>query len=589
MEGPLPRATDQVVARSNQRLGEAGLVALVALLSTVLYVGRIGFYTDDWFFVGALFQHAPDHSYLGLLWQFTDSNTLPRPVQLVYLTTLYYFFGDNPLGYHIVNSLSIAATGALFYLLLRELRLAVRMALAAGLLFVLLPHASASRYWYALFQANLSLLFFCLSVYADLRLLRAAPGRRTLWQILGILGLLLSCLSYELLIPLFALAPLLAWHQQRQLAAHGEATAGPRTPLLLLARNWLLLAAVMGFKIFTTNRAEGGFDALGQLVWFAGLQLDAFEDLLIGPYGVRMPRMVQRALFEYFDPVALLLSLAVGALVFVALFWRPSHPDDRLPELRTLLRLAALGLVLFVAGYAIFLTNRQAIITATGINNRSSSGAVFGITLLIVAGAGIAARLLRREQLVNLAFALIIAAYAGGSTLAVTTLGNLWATANQEQRAIMAELRTRFPTPAHGSSIIIDGYCPYIGPAPVFEAFWDTSGMLRELYDDPTLQGDTINYRTEVHPDGLYTRMYLNHEVRTPATEAAAAKGELRRLELVPFFVHPYGKLWIYNRAANVVVQIPDAAAASAYLARYNPTQDSGCGNFRAGNGAFVW
>ena len=339
MEGPLPRATDQVVARSNQRLGEAGLVALVALLSTVLYVGRIGFYTDDWFFIGALFQHAPDHSYLGLL---------------------------------------------------------------------------------------------------------------------------LSCLSYELLIPLFALAPLLAWHQQRQLAAHGEATAGPRTPLLLLARNWLLLAAVMGFKIFTTNRAEGGFDALGQLVWFAGLQRDAFEDLLIGPYGVRMPRMVQRALFEYFDPVALLLSLAVGALVFVALFWRPSHPDDRLPELRTLLRLAALGLVLFVAGYAIFLTNRQAIITATGINNRSSSGAVFGITLLIVAGAGIAARLLRREQLVNLAFALIIAAYAGGSTLAVTTLGNLWAAANQEQHAIMVELRTRFPTPAHGSSIIIDGYCPYI-------------------------------------------------------------------------------------------------------------------------------
>ena len=141
-------------------LGEAGLVALVALLSTVLYVGRIGFYSDDWFFIGALFQHAPDHSYLGLLWQFTDSNTLPRPVQLVYLTTLYYFFGDNPLGYHIVNRLSIAATGALFYLLLRELRLAVRMALAAGLLFVLLPHASASRYWYALFQANLSLLFF---------------------------------------------------------------------------------------------------------------------------------------------------------------------------------------------------------------------------------------------------------------------------------------------------------------------------------------------------------------------------------------------------------------------------------------------
>jgi hypothetical protein len=589
MEVSLPRVVARPAVLRRELLVDMAIVAAVTLASALLYVTRLGFYTDDWFFIGALFEQAPDRSYLGLLWHFTDSNTLPRPVQLVYLTTLYYLFGTNPVGYHIVNTLSMAATSALFYLLLRELRLGARLALATALVFALLPHASASRFWYALAQANLSALFCCLSLYADMRLVRAAPNRRPRWHLLGALGLLLSTLAYELLIPLLALAPALVWLQRRRLAAAGEEVAGPRLPLVVLARNWTLLVAVMAFKIFTTNRAEGGFDPLGQLAWFANLQLDAFRWMLVGPFGYRMPLMAWRTLHEYYDPGALALSLAVAAAVFAALLRRPARPEDGLPPLRTLLILAGLGLLLAAAGYGIFLTNRQALIALTGINNRSSLGALFGIALLIAAGAGVAARLLRRERAVATAFALLVALYTGGSTLAVATLGNMWAAASQEQHAIMAEVRQRFPTLAPGSSLIIDGYCPYVGPAPVFEAYWDTSGMLRELYGDPTLQGDTINHRTEIRPDGIYTRMYGLHEVRTPATEAAAAQGQLRRLELIPYFVHRYDRLWIYNRAHNLVVRIPDAAAARAYIERYNPRQDSGCGRFGAGFGARVW
>ncbi|NTU84376.1 MAG: hypothetical protein HGA45_34275 [Chloroflexales bacterium] len=576
-------------ARRNELILEAGLITLVALLSSALYVSRIGFYSDDWFYIGALFRHAPDRSFPGLLWQFTDTNSLPRPVWVVEMVGLYYFFGLNPLGYNVVNSLTIALAGVLFHIVLRELRLTARLALAITLVFVLLPYATATRFWYSVHTANLSTLFFCLSLYADLRLLRAQPARRGAWHLLGILGLLLSVLAYELTIPLFALTPLVLWYHRRTLVAAGQATAGPRTPLVIFARNMVLLIAALGFKAYTTHRIEKDFNLAGQIAWFATLQLDVFKSMVAGPYGYRMPLMAKQALSTYFDPTALALSAVVAAVVFVLLFWWPTRHDEPLPGMRHMLALLLTGIFFAAAGYGIFLTNRQAILSPTGINSRSSGGAIFGIALFIVGGAGVAARLLRNERLAQLAFALLVAGYAGGSTLAVSTLGDLWAAANAEQHTIMGEIKTEFPTLAPGSTLILDGFCPYIGPGIIFEAQWDTTGMLRILYDDPTVNGDVVSPRLEVREDGIYTRMYQLHEVRTPRTEAAARAGQLRRLELVPFFIHPYDKLWIYNRLHHVVMAIPSAAAANAYFIMYNPSKDSGCPHYRAGSGGDVW
>lgn len=588
MEISVPRTQTWEMARRNELFRETGLIAFVSLLSTVLYVGRLGFYTDDWHFIGSLFLHAPDRSYVGLLWQLTDSNMLTRPVQLVYLTTLYYFFGLNPLAYHIVNALSMAVIGVLFHLVIRELRFPARFALAISLIYVLLPHASANRFWYALFQANLSLLFFCLSLYADLRLLRAQAGRHIGWQILSVTGLLMSTLAYELVIPLFALVPLLVWYQRRRLVA-GEASTGPRIYLVLLTRNWLLLVAIIIFKAYTTNRIPQNQNLIERITWFANLQLDAFKMVFLGPYGIRLPRMLQRIAFEYFDPVALTLSLAVGALVFASIYWWPRYNEEPLPNIRVLLILVAVAICCIAAGYGMFAIAPLARIASTGINNRSSGAALFGIAIFVAAGAGILASLLRNEHRTRLVFALIIAFYSSSSFLAVNTLGNFWAAASQEQQQIMAEVRDRFPTLAPGSSVILDGYCPYIGPGIVFETAWDITGMLNLMYNDPTLQGDVVNRRVEIREDGLYMNLYSQNAIRTPETEEAARNGQLRRLAVVSFYVHPYGKMWIYNRKHNVVVPIPDATAANAYFARYNPIKKNDCGNYNYGNGISVW
>lgn len=572
--------TAQLATWTGVRVGAAAadcaFVALVSLLSAALYVGGLGFYTDDWIFL-ATFRAAPDQSYWGLVRFFADANMLVRPVQLLYLTGLYRLFGLAPLGYHLVNSAVLAAAAAMLLVALRELGLPRPLALAVALVYALLPHASTNRVWYSLSQTNLSALFFFVALYADLRLLRAARGAWR-WHALGLAALLLSALAYELFVPMFALTPAAVWRRRRALQEsrpgihegheghHVGAPSSRWLPLALLARNLAALAVVMGYKALVTDRNDGALaDPLGQLVWFAGLIGQVFASIIAGPYGARLPKLWWRLLTEYRDPAALALSLAAGALVFVALH-RALGRQPLSPSRRAWAAMAAVGAALCAAGYAIFLTNRQVDVTTTGINNRGAGAALLGIAVLAVAAIGLLSSFVRGERVQRALFCGLIACYCATGFLANATIGAFWVAASHEQHAVMADVRRAFPALAPGSHVFLDGMCPYIGPGIIFQAEWDFTGALRITYDDPTLRGDVVNHKLKIRPEGIYTELYHNDVV-----------------------FHPYDALWFYHRGRDVVVRIPDADAARRYFAAYNPTLDSGCRRVPPGRGYPVW
>ena len=110
---------------------------------------------------------------------------------------MYKVFGFQPLGYHVVNTAVLAIGSILFYLTLRELGQDRLIALSVGLVFSLLPHFSTTRFWYAAFQSNFSLAFYFLSLYSDLRMLKANYSRRWLWKGIGWVSLLGSVVCYE--------------------------------------------------------------------------------------------------------------------------------------------------------------------------------------------------------------------------------------------------------------------------------------------------------------------------------------------------------------------------------------------------------
>src|SRR6185437_7902398 len=113
-------------------------LTFTVILSCISYLPRMGFYSDDWSFLGN-FTLSHDQSLIGLIRTATTPNTLMRPGQNVYDALLYWAFGTNPFGYQIVNTEVLLGSILLFYCILRQLRLPRIIAVAVPLMYALLP------------------------------------------------------------------------------------------------------------------------------------------------------------------------------------------------------------------------------------------------------------------------------------------------------------------------------------------------------------------------------------------------------------------------------------------------------------------
>ena len=90
-------------------------IGFTILLSLILYIRGLGFYSDDWSFLGYLSTSA-NQSLAGFFQTLYDfENIKSRPVQALYQAGLYRLFGFHPLGYHLVNAGVLLAGIILFY------------------------------------------------------------------------------------------------------------------------------------------------------------------------------------------------------------------------------------------------------------------------------------------------------------------------------------------------------------------------------------------------------------------------------------------------------------------------------------------
>jgi hypothetical protein len=87
--------------------------------------------------------------------------------------------------------------------------------------------------------------------------------------------------------------------------------------------------------------------------------------------------------------------------------------------------------------------------------------------------------------------------------LIINTLAGFWAAAYSLERGILGGVRAQFPTLPAGSTFILDGFCPRVGPAVVFRYSWDLEGALPTLYRDPRLRADIVTPRLKVAEEGL--------------------------------------------------------------------------------------
>ncbi|HKH47843.1 MAG TPA: hypothetical protein VKM72_24565 [Thermoanaerobaculia bacterium] len=563
MTNPGASPGSQEPAGSGQGLRDGLFVGSIVLLSTILYLGKLGFYSDDWPFLATL-HLSPDRSLPGLFQSLYGApEQRMRPVMFMFLSGTYWLFGLDPLGYHVTNALILTASALLLHRILVELACSRRLVLAVPLVFILLPQYATNRFWLSAFSTNVSMAFYFLSLLFWLRMARAGPKSVWAWLGLSLLALLGSALAYEVFLPLFLLHPVLLEVCRRR------STGSVLRPIHLRIGAGLLLSVLglMGFfKVLTTTRQEHTHLA-GQAAWFARLLASAVA-VDYGELGVGLPRVVWKILRDDPDPAVCAVAVAVLCLVFSYLEMGACRSDASPPGPRASIAWIFGGVTVFFAGYAIFLFTRNAEVSATGIGNRVSTAATLGVALSLVGGAALIGNLLPSGRWRGRLFSFLIASLCAGGALTINTLASFWESAYDQERAVVSEIRQRFPALPAQTTLLLDGVCPYHGPAVVFESNWDLAGALRILYRDWSLQADVVTPNLRVTQQGISTSLY---------------HGSLKAL-------YPYNdRLLIYHRNLRTSQSLPDAAAARAYFARFNPDRDSGCPQGREGQGVPVF
>ena len=546
-------------------LQDCVFLSLIVSLSLVLYIRNLGLYSDDWHFLGLL-TNSNDQSLAGLLRSVIPYTRL-RPIESLYVAGLYWLFGFQPFQYHLVNAAVFIATILLFYLSLRELIGLRVFTVAIPLVYAMLPHYSSDRLWFIAFVISLSITFYFLSLYSDLIAVRTKKSHFWKWKLFSAIALLCSGLAYEVVLPLFLLNPFLVWIRARQV---NEKRLALRALAVSLATNILAMSLVAIYKILT---ARGEPDLF---VHRMGIETDYSSHLLrlavgavgvnYGSYGIALPLKVAKVFRYYSTPSVLAVAVAIGLLVFAYLYRASARRGFDFHTEGAYFRLMAVGCIVFVLGYIIFLTNSQVGFTSTGVKNRSAIAAALGVAISFVATIGWISWMLPSDRLRRYTLSLLISLLCVSGFLINNTIARFWVDASRQQQKVIDAVRLGFPILAPDTTLILDGVCPYYGPGIVFECYWDVGGMLKTYYHDSSLSGDIVKRNIKIEEEGLYTIIY----------------GEKK--------LYPYGdNLILFHFGLNESYKLIDAGTARRYFQEINPDYKNRCPEGSEGYGAEIF
>jgi hypothetical protein len=537
-------AEESAIGRSaSSRLLAALVVAIVAVIPTVPYLTGLGFYLDDYYFLGVM-SASDDRSVPGLFEALLDADGKAwlRPAMYLGLGGLFRLFGTNALPYHLFVVALVAASAVLFYLVLDRLRTPRFLALGAPIVFAAAPHYSTDRFWLASYAAPASVALALAALYAFLSA-RAARGRKlAAWLVGGGAALVLSALLYEVALPLLEVGVAALWFGAR---------AGPRSRLITAATASLLLFIALVYKAIAATALVGdssyrvGYET--GVLHHLGYLVSGSVKVNFGTYGLALPYVVGWIFTHRPTWMAAAASLFVGVVVLAYLTREARSLELPRPDgPRKWLRLVVAGVALIAVGYASFLVTEKIYFTSAGIDNRVNIVASMGVAVLAIGlvARGVAFLPPRRHAV---GFASLCAALAATGTLITATLADYWVAASNRQEEVVTRLRSALPAKLTNTRVVLDGVCPEIGPGVVFTASYDLEGALRIRYGDPTIRAPVATQAVEARPTAFVISTVLFGNLNP--------------------HVYPYGsRLLIFDWRTGELITLRDAVVARRYL-----------------------
>jgi hypothetical protein len=180
---------------------------------------------------------------------------------------------------------------------------------------------------------------------------------------------------------------------------------------------------------------------------------------------------------------------------------------------------------------------------STGIGNRVLVAGAIGAGVILVALMELGMRFVPRPRRRPI-LAASIAIVAASAVARLEFVEEYWAEAPALQRQVLASAQGDLAKLPAGSTVILDGVCPYHGPAIVFETYWDVGAPL-SLALQRKIKDDAISPRMTLTSSALDSEIY----------------GEPAH--------YPFGPtLFIYNPRLHLLARLTDAAAVRRYFSR---------------------
>lgn len=405
---------------------------------------------------------------------------------------LFKLFGLHPLGYHIVNQAVFAASLGTLYVTLERATYR-QFALATTLLYGFLPHFSTDLFWFAASHATVALFTFCLSGYFELRASEDLKSRMIFWKLGACAFGAIALITYEVFLPYLLALPFLLLAHAR---ARGRSWSEIRGFAFLGLLNLVAIAGVIRFKLSVTTRGNGSVGA-----WLLAAAWESGRQFLFGAWGLGLSRTLTdlaRQPGQWLPTIG-----AISILILVSAYmWK--FPDKAEFTVRRLVLVAFGSLALASVGHSYFLYpfgvhwgsyNRVLIASALPLSSAGAS--------TILALYQVVTRNKHRWTL-----ALMVATVRGIGGFTQSSLASTWREAADRQESIKTELRRVLPSIPDGGFVLLDGFCPWLGPATIFEVDWDVTGMLRLTYPNSRARGAVYRPWMKMEPLGIVEGTY---------------------------------------------------------------------------------
>jgi len=534
------------------------------LISAMPYVGGLGFYADDWDYLGIL----THDSGRGFVAQFRglaheEPAMIIRPVHPLYFIGCFRAFGLHPLPYHILNAVFISLAVVFLYLVFREFLKERWPAFCIALVFGVVPHYSSDRFWFTGQIVNFSVIFLFLGTWLVFRSFEANHPKRNL--VFGIAFLVLSVLSYE--ITLGWIVVLMGWIAFRAFAKVRRNQSTLKS-LGYIATVLLPFAAVGAWKIFRQSRISRHHHFWSNLGLHTTNAIQEAFRFNFWSFGAKMPSLlIALHRGSALTWCGLVVSVLVGVAVPIYLGYS-MDPGD-LPSRRKCLSLMVLGILIFGLGFVLFFPNARETLefTTAGLDNRVAMASAPGAACILVAFAGLISSCFKWPSWRLRTFGVLIGFIFTANCLVVDGIAHYWVDAASKQRQILQSLARDVPSLPSGSVLLLDGFCRYSGPGFVFETDGDATGAVQIAFGDPSLRSDVVSPDLHFERSAVTTTYYGAPEERYSYAD----------------------DLFIYNARSRTLRTLRSFEDARSYLRIENSAADRGCPIARDGNGVTIF